>query len=167
MNSVPQIAIRNKMLFMKHGREFKRIFGVDLKPYFDFVTGFDIIEFDEKFVKAPHYQSMAEAVFEKYGKEGYDLMHLLINHVPHVVVSAKYTKKTGKLRITFGEEKFTIKFKEEDEWNAILLKSGVYYDVHLFYEDIEEKEVITVSMYQVNKEGERVEEYIPVSLTIL
>lgn len=73
-----------RLLRMKHKeefyhKEFQRIFGVSLKSYYDYFTGFDIVKFDEECIKTPDNKSMREVVFESYGEEGEELINTLID----------------------------------------------------------------------------------------
>lgn len=62
--------IKNKNKEAKFHKDFQRIFGENLRNYFDYMTGFDICGFDEKIVKAPDGKSCREVCLEKYGEEG-------------------------------------------------------------------------------------------------
>ena len=60
---------------------FSRIFGVTLNSFFDNLFGFDIVKFDEDFIKTPDDQSMEEYIQEKYGEKGVAVIKRLIaNH---------------------------------------------------------------------------------------
>ncbi len=59
--------LKNKDRFTKEAPEFKRTFNRNLKDFFDFVTGFDVIAFDEKVIQPADDISTADAVREKYG----------------------------------------------------------------------------------------------------
>lgn len=64
----------NKAKADKYHKIFRQTFGVQLMNYFSFITGFDIIKFDEKFLKTPDGISMGEYIREKYGEEAVDLI---------------------------------------------------------------------------------------------
>jgi hypothetical protein len=57
--------------------EFRRVFGRLLKPYWDHLTGFDVIAFDD-FIKPGKKESTKDAVKRKYGDEGVQLVEQLI-----------------------------------------------------------------------------------------
>jgi len=72
------VITRWKDCYIRHEREFKDTFGRSMRPFMDFVTGFDVIMFDE-FVKPAANQSCADAVEQKFGPEGLVLIHKLLN----------------------------------------------------------------------------------------
>ena len=55
--------------------KFERIFDVSLEEYIN-ISGFDIIKFDENFVKSTG--SMSDAVREKFGKEAVNTIQELL-----------------------------------------------------------------------------------------
>jgi len=74
LDSVEKIIVENINLLKKYRNEFMEIFGVDPKNYWENnFFGFDVIAFDEKFIKTPDNISMREYVTEKYGKKGFDV----------------------------------------------------------------------------------------------
>lgn len=58
--------------------KFQWTFGVPLKNFFDKITGFDVVAFDEDFVKAEDGVSTRDAVQEKWGDEGVEILEKLI-----------------------------------------------------------------------------------------
>ncbi len=68
----------NKALFMKHAPEFKSIFGTNLKPYFDMITGFDVIRFDEELIKPGKKESTEDKVRKVYGERAVQLCRELL-----------------------------------------------------------------------------------------
>lgn len=56
---------------------FKQTFGVKLSNYWD-VTGFDVIKFDEEFIKPPVGAGTADTITKRYGKAATDLVFALI-----------------------------------------------------------------------------------------
>jgi len=68
----------NAKLFSENKDEFKRIFGINLLDYFCPITGFDIVRFDDNFIKSPDGKSMRQVIQEKYGNEGVELIERLI-----------------------------------------------------------------------------------------
>jgi len=58
--------------------KFEETFGVPVTDYIDVLGGFDIIDFNEEFVKPPDDVSLAQAVEEKYGVEAVELIRELI-----------------------------------------------------------------------------------------
>lgn len=55
---------------------FERIFGMSMSAFYDTMHGFKVVEFDEA-LGTPRGVSTNQFVMEKYGKEGFDLMHKL------------------------------------------------------------------------------------------
>jgi hypothetical protein len=74
-----EIFQKNKAKADKYHRPFIQIFGVKLMAYFDFLTGFDIVRFDELFLKSPDGKSVKDVVLEKYGKEGLKIIEDLLS----------------------------------------------------------------------------------------
>lgn len=73
-NNLNDIFTKNINLLKRYRNEFMEIFGVDPKNYWENnFFGFDVIGFDEKFIKTPDNMSMREYVTEKYGKKGFDV----------------------------------------------------------------------------------------------
>jgi len=71
----------NSLLRLKHSKaeakRFDELFGVDLESFWD-VTGFDVIKFDEEFVKPPYGVSTADAIRSRYGSEACTFVRGLI-----------------------------------------------------------------------------------------
>lgn len=61
-------------------QQFKKLFGVNLRTYWDNFTGFDLIKFDDEVVKPKDGTSTRQAVRKKYGKEGVELIESLIGY---------------------------------------------------------------------------------------
>ena len=72
-----ELAAENKAKYKKHAEEFRHVFGVGLKPYFDLVTGFDVIKFDQEFIRPPDGTSTANVIKARYGPEAVDLIKKL------------------------------------------------------------------------------------------
>lgn len=72
-----QVMLNYKNQYVKHAPEFERIFGVRLKPFFDYATGFNVIDFDDKFIKSGN-KCMKDIVRKQFGDEAVDLIHKLI-----------------------------------------------------------------------------------------
>lgn len=68
----------NIKLYKQEVKGFERLFGIKLKPYFDNITGFNIVKFDKHFVKTPDGKSLAEVIRTKYGDEAEALCLRLI-----------------------------------------------------------------------------------------
>lgn len=64
--------------FHKHKREFRRLLRHDLKPYWDTYTGFDVVKFDEEWVKPKDGESTKDAVRRKYGPNAVELILKLL-----------------------------------------------------------------------------------------
>lgn len=69
----------NINLVTNYSQEFYRIFQVNLKNYFpNYLTGFDIVKFDDEVIKTPDDISMSQHIKEKYGEDGHHLIKILI-----------------------------------------------------------------------------------------
>lgn len=66
-----------KDLYMKHERVFRRTFGVSMRPYMDFLLGFDIVKFDD-WLGTPDGTSAADWLKQKYGDEACALVEALL-----------------------------------------------------------------------------------------
>lgn len=79
MGILTNIVTENKRKALKYEREFRRVFGVPLNPYIDLLTGFDVVKFDEQFIKSGD-GCMADSIRTKYGDTGVLLIGNLIEH---------------------------------------------------------------------------------------
>lgn len=69
---------RNLDRYRRLAPRFARIFGRQLRPYWNNLTGFDVIKFDD-LVKPGKKESTKDAVLRRYGQEGVDLVYRLID----------------------------------------------------------------------------------------
>jgi hypothetical protein len=69
---------KNVQLRGKYHRKFADIFGVPLADYFDNMTGFDIVKFDQEFIQPEDGYSTQDAVQDKYGDEAVQLVYDLL-----------------------------------------------------------------------------------------
>jgi hypothetical protein len=76
--SLSDICLANNKLCSQHAAEFRRIFGIQLKPYFNPITGFDIVKFDADVVKSTNDESVYDAVRRCFGQAGADLCEKLL-----------------------------------------------------------------------------------------
>lgn len=61
--------------YKRHAREFELTFGVKLMPsYWNHLTGFDLIAFDEEVVQPEDGESTREAVKRRFGEDAVDLL---------------------------------------------------------------------------------------------
>lgn len=77
------VTVGNQLLkfherYKSYAPKFQRVFGVKLRPFWDPLTGFDVVKFDDEFIKAGDDVSTADAVKEKYGTEALDLIKSLL-----------------------------------------------------------------------------------------
>jgi hypothetical protein len=79
MGTLPELVRKNLDLYGQTYRKFAEVFGVALRPYWDNITGFDIVKFDDDFIKSPENKSMGDTVLETYGQEAFDLIRKLIS----------------------------------------------------------------------------------------
>jgi hypothetical protein len=69
---------RNKYLIETYDLEFRRYFGIPLHRYHNLLMGFDVIAFDEQFIKSKDEESCAQAVERDYGPKAVALIRKLI-----------------------------------------------------------------------------------------
>ncbi len=72
------LVTENKARYIKYAVEFRKVFGTPLHLFWDIVTGFDIIKFDEEYIKPADDMSTKEAIRAKYGEAGVKLIENLI-----------------------------------------------------------------------------------------
>ena len=62
-------------------REFECIFGVPLKQFWDKFLGFDLLKFDDNFIKSGDLDgvSMEDVVRERFGEDGVRIVKTLIS----------------------------------------------------------------------------------------
>ena len=72
-----QLRTENREKVKKHHAEFKQIFGVQLTDYMD-TAGFDVVKFDEEFLKTPDGISTKELIYSKYGQRAVSLAEALL-----------------------------------------------------------------------------------------
>lgn len=75
MNLV-EFAAKKQSVYFANNADFKTIFGVHLRKFWDNVTGFDVLKFDE-FVGAGD-RSTYEVVAERFGEDGVKMIKRLI-----------------------------------------------------------------------------------------
>jgi hypothetical protein len=63
-------------------RKFGATFGWPLASFFNNLTGFDIVKFDDVVVKPPDGTSTKDAVFARWGQEGVDIILGLLGPEP-------------------------------------------------------------------------------------
>ena len=73
---------KNLDLRRKYHKEFEQTFNVRLAPFFDNLTGFDSIKFDQEVVKS-EWGCMRDAVRTKWGDAGVELILNLIGGEPN------------------------------------------------------------------------------------
>ena len=86
---------KNLAPHVTHAKNFRRIFGIDLSKFLDNLTGFDVVKFDDEFIKAPDGTSTAQAVKARFGQEGLDICNALIGY-EEAKAAAKPEKKSRK-----------------------------------------------------------------------
>ena len=69
---------KHALLFHKSENEFKALFGVPLEKFWDTATGFDVVGFDDDFIKAPKGESTEQAVSRQYGERAAKLIWELL-----------------------------------------------------------------------------------------
>ena len=68
----------NDKLYRQYAHEFAELFGIHLRPFWNNITGFDIVKFDEHIIQSPDGQSMEDVINNEYGKEGVNIIKNLI-----------------------------------------------------------------------------------------
>ena len=68
----------NNMKRLKYAGSFQSVFGVSLGKFWSVLTGFDIVKFDEEFMKTPDGISTEEFVRQKYGELGISIIKGLL-----------------------------------------------------------------------------------------
>jgi hypothetical protein len=76
--SLYDFMLKNRKLYMQYSTLFYKIFGVQLSRFWNNMFGFDVIKFDEEFIKPPEGVSTAQEVERKYGEVGLRLIKSLI-----------------------------------------------------------------------------------------
>ncbi len=75
---VEQFMLENNQKRLKYQQEFQLMFGISLSGFWNVLTGFDVIKFDEKFLKTPDGISTVEFVKRNYGDYGVKIIEGLI-----------------------------------------------------------------------------------------
>ncbi|MFH1546968.1 MAG: hypothetical protein ABIC57_00605 [bacterium] len=73
------IGLENKKKAVLYRKDFERIFSIRFMSYFNMLTGFDIVKFDEQFLCTPDGQSAKDIVTIKYGQEGLTVIEKLLS----------------------------------------------------------------------------------------
>jgi len=75
---VHQFMIENNKKRLEYAGMFQSVFGTSLGKFWDTITGFDIVKFDEEFMKTPDGTSTEELVRKRYGESGLSIIkHLM------------------------------------------------------------------------------------------
>jgi len=77
-NALYEFMKENRMKYLTNQVLFCVIFDRPLSYFWDNLTGFDIIKFDEDFIKPNVGESTNQAVSRKYGQTGCDIITKLI-----------------------------------------------------------------------------------------
>lgn len=75
--AIPDIMMKHREQEIKYGREFKKHFARSLHAFMDYITGFDVIAFDE-FLKTPDGISTHDWIIKEYGQDACDLIEKLL-----------------------------------------------------------------------------------------
>ena len=75
---VQEFMLDNNKKRLAYSGSFQSVFGVSLREFWSILTGFDIIKFDEEFMKTPDGISTEEFVRQKYGELGVSIIKGLI-----------------------------------------------------------------------------------------
>jgi len=72
-----EIVMLHKKLFHDHAQEFKTTFDLPLDTYWDYVTGFDIVRFDDD-LKCPDEISLKDFIANEFGEDASKLIGKLL-----------------------------------------------------------------------------------------
>ena len=75
--NIKEFMFNNRKLEITYAQSFRNLFGINLHDYMDYVTGFDIVKFDD-WLGTPENVSTKDYLEQKYGKIGVDLIRTLI-----------------------------------------------------------------------------------------
>ena len=78
MDAVMQLFQKNRDVYGQEHRNFTNMFGAGLMVYWDNLTGFDVVKFDEEFLKSPDGKSVEDITRERYGDEGVRILKALL-----------------------------------------------------------------------------------------
>lgn len=68
----------SKRIYAEHATAFRQTFGVQLRPFWDLITRFDIVRFDHEVIKPPAGRSTREVVAERHGAQAVKLIEALL-----------------------------------------------------------------------------------------
>jgi hypothetical protein len=68
----------NSSVLASQAEQFREIFGVRLAPYWLGPLRLDIVKFDEEVVKPRENESTGQAIERRWGKDGVDLVRVLL-----------------------------------------------------------------------------------------
>lgn len=71
------LVLAHRFMSLALNTDFHRIFGKSLKPFWDNITGFDIVLFAEQFALESEEVTISDAIRAKYGNEASDLIDQL------------------------------------------------------------------------------------------
>lgn len=77
-NSFNAIVSHNAELKRNYNDIFHQTFGVSLFKFMHPIFGFDVVSFDENFIRPPEGVSTADAITQKYGLDARRLIEKLI-----------------------------------------------------------------------------------------
>ena len=78
MSNVADFLASNHEKRKRYSSRFQRTFGRQLSGFFDLLTGFDVIKFDDEIAQPPDGVSTREVVQERWGDEGVNIILGLI-----------------------------------------------------------------------------------------
>ena len=80
MSDFREFFLKNKKLHHDHNQEFLQIFHVSISSYWDIMTGFDVVKFDDYIKPIEGVESTADAIKRQYGDRALELVSLLIGY---------------------------------------------------------------------------------------
>ena len=81
-NPAWDMLVRHRWLEHTYHYEFERIFGVNLMTYWDMITGFDLVKFDDEVLQTPDHIGARDICIRKFGQRAADVIVYLIGGTP-------------------------------------------------------------------------------------
>lgn len=78
MMDVYEWALKHHIAYTENHLVFRKVFKQPLKSFWDKLTGFDIVKFDEEFLKTPDGVSTKDYALKLFGNRAVELLEILI-----------------------------------------------------------------------------------------
>lgn len=70
--------LENNKKRLKYQQQFQLTFGISLGKFWDVITGFDVVKFDEEVIKPPDGVSTRDQILKDYGEAAVEIIEGLI-----------------------------------------------------------------------------------------